>query len=122
MNINNFTEVLLFLLRASISLDEGVSPTLLQLLQCALCGGTVTKAPGPTESAPTPAPPADPRTQASTSDPRIQAPTSDPRIQAPTSDPRIQARQAREKERETELVEKGTGMSSLIFGLGINLF
>lgn len=32
------TEVLAFLVRASIVLDEGVAPTVLQLLQCALCG------------------------------------------------------------------------------------
>lgn len=31
--------VLPFLIRASIALDEGVAPVLLQLLQCALCGG-----------------------------------------------------------------------------------
>lgn len=30
--------ILSFLIQASISLDEGVAPVLLQLLQCALCG------------------------------------------------------------------------------------
>ena len=30
--------VLPFLIQASIALDEGVAPVLLQLLQCALCG------------------------------------------------------------------------------------
>ena len=36
-----------FLVKASISLDEGVAPTLLQLLQCALCGSEVIKGPQP---------------------------------------------------------------------------
>ena len=40
-----------FLVKASISLDEGVAPTLLQLLQCALCGSEVTKGPQPQGSA-----------------------------------------------------------------------
>lgn len=31
-------------MKASISLDEGVAPTLLQLLQCALCGTAVVRA------------------------------------------------------------------------------
>ena len=34
-------------MKASISLDEGVAPTLLQLLQCALCGSEVSKGPQP---------------------------------------------------------------------------
>ncbi|XP_052093919.1 E3 ubiquitin-protein ligase UBR4-like [Mytilus californianus] len=36
--------VLSFLIRASIMLDEGVAPTLLQLLQCALCGSKMAAA------------------------------------------------------------------------------
>lgn len=31
-------DTLSYLIQASISLDEGVAPTLLQLLQCAICG------------------------------------------------------------------------------------
>ena len=48
-------KVLSFLVRASIMLDEGVAPTLLQLLQCALCGSktatSITEGPGSTRSA-----------------------------------------------------------------------
>lgn len=47
-------DVLSFLVRASIMLDEGVAPTLLQLLQCALCGSktatSITEGPGSTSS------------------------------------------------------------------------
>ena len=39
--------IVAFLVKASISLDEGVAPTLLQLLQCALCGSEVSKGPQP---------------------------------------------------------------------------
>jgi len=39
-----FVDVLLSLMTASIALDEGVAPTLLQLLQCALCGSATVKA------------------------------------------------------------------------------
>ncbi|WAR30664.1 UBR4-like protein [Mya arenaria] len=41
--------IILFLMKASTSLDEGVAPTLLQLLQCALCGSAVIKASVPQE-------------------------------------------------------------------------
>ncbi|XP_060554667.1 E3 ubiquitin-protein ligase UBR4-like, partial [Ruditapes philippinarum] len=36
-------DVIPFLVKASISLDEGVAPTLLQLLQCAICGTAIVK-------------------------------------------------------------------------------
>ena len=44
-------DVLTFLVRASILLDEGVAPTLLQLLQSALCGAKGVNTPGVTTSA-----------------------------------------------------------------------
>ena len=46
-----FTGVLPFLMKASISLDEGVAPTLLQLLQCALIGSATIKGLQPQVSA-----------------------------------------------------------------------
>ena len=46
-----FIGIVPFLVKASISLDEGVATTLLQLLQCALCGSEVTKGPQPQGSA-----------------------------------------------------------------------
>ena len=49
--ISFFIGIVPFLVKASISLDEGVATTLLQLLQCALCGSEVSKGPQPQGSA-----------------------------------------------------------------------
>ncbi|XP_052222057.1 E3 ubiquitin-protein ligase UBR4-like isoform X2 [Dreissena polymorpha] len=64
-------EVLLFLVRSSISLDEGVAPTLLQLLQCALCGAPGVRA----NSAPQEGPTASSNKQAKVKDPGHDADT-----------------------------------------------
>lgn len=49
-----FADIMSFLVRASIMLDEGVASTLLQLLQCALCGSktgtSITEGPGSSTS------------------------------------------------------------------------
>ena len=49
--------VLPFLVKASISLDEGVCPLLLQLLQCALCGAKAAQQAGPGTSSASPTKP-----------------------------------------------------------------
>ncbi|KAL4218587.1 perineurial glial growth [Mactra antiquata] len=47
-------DILPFLVKASISLDEGVAPTLLQLLQCAICGTAVIKTSQPDQNVQSP--------------------------------------------------------------------